>query len=454
MLNYHKKRGLMSSQHDALMEKINSHTALIGVVGLGYVGLPLVVEFTGKGFHVAGYDILPKKVETLAAGKSDVDDISAESVSKIISNGLFKPSTDPKTLANADIHIICVPTPLSEYKDPDLSYIESATMRIVENFKPGSLVILESTTYPGTTEEIVAPMFERAGFTVGTDVFIAFSPERVDPGNPRFNTGNTPKVVGGMGTESVSLSVALYSSFLEKVIPVSSPAAAELVKLLENTFRSVNIALINEMAMICEHLKLDIWEIIEAAKTKPFGFMPFYPGPGVGGHCIPIDPHYLSWKLKAQNFYAHFIELAGEINYNMPNRVIEGILRHANDNSLVLKNADVLLLGMAYKNDISDVRESPSLEVMKLLEEWGAHVSFNDPFVEQIRWKGGIVHSEKITAERLAKANLVVLTTAHSTYDYDFVATNAQLIYDTRNGFRNVKHNRHKIAVLGNMKAR
>lgn len=436
---------------DELNKKIESRDARVCVIGLGYVGLPLAIESCKTGFFVDGYDISKNKVQTLSKGLSDIDDIPSELVRKYIDNGRFFPTTDPDIIKRGDIVIICVPTPLSKFKEPDISYIEDATEKIAKNLHKGMLIILESTTYPGTTEEILKPRFEKEGYKIGEDIFLAFSPERVDPGNPKYHTGNTPKVVGGVSERCSKLAYAFYSTFLEleRVILVSSPTAAETVKLLENTFRSVNIALVNEFAMICEQLGLDIWEIIEAASTKPFGFMPFYPGPGVGGHCIPIDPHYLSWKLRAYNFYAHFIELAGEVNYRMPEYVVDRIIRHINNHGKILKGLNVLILGVSYKKNISDVRESPALDVMKLLEKGGAIVQYNDPFVPKIKWENGEKKSTELTENLLRSIDLVVLTTEHDKYDYSWIAKHANLIFDTRNAFANIPDPDRRIARLG-----
>ena len=433
-----------------LLKKIDSKSARIGIIGLGYVGLPLAMELCRAGFFVDGYDVSEEKVSLLSSGESDVDDVPSEEVRKNIDRGTFLPSTDSKILADDDIIIVCVPTPLSHFKEPDMSFIESAVEKIVENAHSGMMVLLESTTYPGTTAELVAPKIANTGLTIGEDVFIAFSPERVDPGNPKYHTGNTPKVVGGITDKCTQLASALYLTFLDKVVPVSSSSAAEMVKLLENTFRSVNIALVNEMAMICEKLGLDIWEIIGAASTKPFGFMPFYPGPGVGGHCIPIDPHYLEWKLKSLNFYAHFIELAGEVNYRMPSYVIEGIVKHLNRFGKHLNGSSVLVLGVAYKPNISDVRESPAIEVMKLLVDWGADVIYNDPYIPVLRWgDDDKIQSAELSEELLHSVDIVVLTTNHKDYNYQWIYENSSLIYDTRNAFSGIDDKDGKIARLG-----
>lgn len=432
-----------------LLRKIEDKSAKICVMGLGYVGLPLVMEFCEAGFFVYGFDVNDRKVKLLSSGESDVDDIPSERVKKQIDIGRFAPTTDPSVIDSCDVVLICVPTPLSATKEPDMSYIKSAVETLMSHSHKGMLVILESTTYPGTTREFIAQPFEKAGFVVGEDVFVAFSPERVDPGNKKWHTGNTPKVVGGVTQRCTQIASALYLTFLPKVIPVSSSESAEMVKLLENTFRSVNIALVNEIAMICEKLGLDVWEIIRAAATKPFGFMPFYPGPGVGGHCIPIDPHYLSWKMRSMNFYAHFIELAGEINYGMPARVVEGVIKHLNRKKKALNGADILVLGVAYKKDISDLRESPALKIIRLLLTYGANIIYNDPHIESISIEGKTLNSAELSEELLRSVDLVLLTTDHSSYDYEWIAKNAELIYDTRNAFDGIGDSEGKIARLG-----
>ncbi len=432
-----------------LDDKIVDKSAICGIIGLGYVGLPLAMVLCDAGFVIKGYDVSKAKVELLNSGCSDVDDIPAEKIKEHLHAGRFSATTDSSVLKDVDIAIICVPTPLSRFKDPDMSYINDAVKKILANIHSEMLVILESTTYPGTTEDLIAQPIEQVGYTIGKDIFVAFSPERVDPGNTKWHTGNTPKVVGGMTEKCTRIAVDFYSSFLEHVVPVSSTAAAEMVKLLENTFRSVNIALVNEMAMICDKLGLDVWEITKAAATKPFGFMQFNPGPGVGGHCIPIDPHYLSWKLKSLNFYAHFIELAGEVNYNMPNYVLEGIIRHMNNHGRVLKDADVLFLGVAYKKDISDVRESPVLDLIKLVLNYGANVIYNDPHLPKLRMGNDYIQSVELSEELLENMDLVVITTDHSMYDYKWLAEHSRLIFDTRNAMHDILDYDDKIARLG-----
>jgi UDP-N-acetyl-D-glucosamine dehydrogenase len=438
-----------SAAAKALIKKIDDRTARVGVIGLGYVGLPLAMVMAEAGFKVTGFDIAVPKVKLLNTGKSDIDDIPDETVANAVKSGHFTATTDPKLLRQMDTISICVPTPLSKTKDPDVSFILAAMDWVIANVKKGALVVLESTTYPGTTDELILPMFESLKMKAGEDFFLAFSPERVDPGNARYKTENTPRVVGGVTSDCIMVAKKFYEQSVSLVQPVSSTKAAEMVKLLENTFRSVNIGLVNEVALMCDRLKLDVWEIIDAAATKPFGFMPFYPGPGLGGHCIPIDPHYLSWKLKSLNYYAHFIELAGEINSNMPEWVVARIGRMMNDRyARSISKMKILVLGIAYKRDIKDVRESPSLDVIKLLEDAGAKVIYNDPHVPSFRWKGGTAKSVKLTAATLKSVDLVVVLTDHSKYDYQFIVDNARAVFDSRNATKKVTKNRQKIELL------
>ena len=425
-----------TEHRDRLAARLASRKAKIGVLGLGYVGLPLVVEFGKAGFHVIGFDVTKSKVDALNKGRSYIPDVKTADVAALRKAGLVEATTDMGRIAELDAVSICVPTPLSKHKDPDMSFVESATREIEKRLKPGQLVILESTTYPGTTEEMVRPMLERTGLVVGRDFFLAFSPERVDPGNPKFHVHNTPKVVGGTTPACTELACALYGAAIEKVHPVSSTAAAEMVKLLENTFRSVNIGLVNEIAIMSKKLKLDVWEVIDAASTKPFGFMPFWPGPGLGGHCIPIDPLYLSWKLRTLNYKARFIDLASEVNTAMPDQVVETVAEALNERQRSVKGAQVLILGMAYKRDIDDVRESPGIDVMRLLERRGAKVEYHDPYIPEIRDHG---HGEPtargvpLTDQRVKKADVVVIVTDHSCFDYERLVKLAKLVVDTRN---------------------
>ena len=418
-----------------LLKRIDDRTARIGVVGLGYVGLPLAVEFGRAGYHVLGVDVNAEKVAALNAGRSYVQDVPTELIDELVSAKRLCATTDYGALADADAISICVPTPLRKTRDPDLSFVISAADAVAQVVHPGLLIVLESTTYPGTTEEVILPRMIRDGLKVGEDVFIAFSPERVDPGNPHYGTRNTPKVVGGMTPACTEVVTALYRKAVDCVVPVSSPTAAEMVKLLENTFRAVNIGLVNEVALMCDRLGLDVWEIIEAAATKPFGFMPFYPGPGLGGHCIPIDPLYLSWKLKALNYNARFIELAAEINAAMPEFVVRRVTDALNDEAKAMRGARVAVLGVAYKRNIDDVRESPALDIIHLLRARGAEVSYHDPYVPSIRLEEDhtTMQSVELTAAWLREADCVVIVTDHHCYDWDWVLDNARLVVDTRN---------------------
>ena len=419
--------------------KFKNREAKICIIGLGYVGLPLAIECLIEGYSIQGYDISQTKIDTLLAGHSDVLDVSADDVAKYINNGKFAISTSPDIIKGADVILICVPTPLSNSREPDISYIEDALGSIKEHIGKNVLVVLESTTYPGTTNEIIRPALEINGLEDGKNLFIAFSPERVDPGNPKYQTHNTPKVVGADFSNSLKVAEEFYKTTLETVVPVSSSMAAELVKLLENTFRSVNIALVNELAQMCELLKIDVWEVIDAAASKPFGFMPFYPGPGVGGHCIPIDPQYLAWKMKSHKYFSRFIELAGDINANMPRHVIYKVMDFLNENGLALTKTKVLILGLAYKKNISDVRESPALELLELLEKKCSEIDYFDPFVPSINWNGGKMNSIDLSEKTIKQYDLIVLATDHTDVDYDFIAASNVLVYDTRNKLKSSK---------------
>jgi UDP-N-acetyl-D-glucosamine dehydrogenase len=422
----------------AIEEKIRRGEARIGIVGLGYVGLPLAVEFAEAGAGVVGFDLLASKVEALRRGESYVKDVASERVASLVKSGRLEASTDFAGLAGCDAAIICVPTPLGKTKDPDLSMVVDATRAIAATLRPGQLVVLESTTYPGTTEELILPILNERGLEVGRDFFLAFSPERVDPGNTRFNTRNTPKIIGGVTASCTRVAQALYRQAIDTVIPVSSTRAAEMVKLLENTFRSVNIGLVNEVALMCDRLGVDVWEVIDAASSKPFGFMPFYPGPGLGGHCIPIDPLYLSWKLKTLNYRARFIELAGEINSAMPEYVCERIASALNERSRSVKGSRILVLGVSYKRDIDDVRESPALDVIRLLANRGAEVGYNDPYVPEIRMDGGTLLRSEPLLPAVRAADLVVIVTNHSEYPYAEVVAAAAQVVDTRNATKGI----------------
>ncbi|HTS47335.1 MAG TPA: nucleotide sugar dehydrogenase [Bryobacteraceae bacterium] len=434
-----------SSTAEVLAEKIKSRTARVGIVGLGYVGLPLAVEFARAGFSVTGIDIQESKIAKLKRGESYVQDVPTESLRPLVETGKFSATTDFSAVADLDTINIAVPTPLRKTKDPDMSYIVSACQEIANHFGPGKLVILESTTYPGTTDELVLPMLERPGLKAGEQFFLCFSPERVDPGNPKFQTVNIPKVVGGITPACTRLGALFYSQALEKVVPVSSTSVAEMVKLLENTFRMINIGLVNEMALMCDRMGINVWEVIDAAATKPFGFMPFYPGPGLGGHCIPIDPFYLSWKTKQAGIEARFIDLAGYINGQMPHFVVDKIQNALNDHSKPLKGSHVHVLGVAYKRNIDDVRESPALDIILLLERRGARVTYSDPFVPSVR----LDHHELTAEDALAMssdADCVVVVTDHSDFDYAAIVQRAPLIVDTRNALKH--HSSPKIVRL------
>jgi UDP-N-acetyl-D-glucosamine dehydrogenase len=424
----------MTDYKQQLLDRLANRTARVGVIGMGYVGLPLAVEFAHAGYQVIGLDVLPDKVEMLNAGKSYIPDVPTETLAPLVESGHLRATTTYDDLTDADVVSICVPTPLRKTKDPDMSYVIAAADEVAKICHPGLLVVLESTTYPGTTDEVIVPRLVKNGLAVGKDVFVAFSPERVDPGNPTYGVYNTPKVVGGVTPACVETVTKLYEPAVDTVVPVSSTTTAEMVKLLENTFRAVNIGLVNEMAIMCARLGIDVWEVIDAAASKPFGFMPFYPGPGLGGHCIPIDPLYLSWKLRALNYTARFIELASEINTSMPYYVIDLVMEALNEDGKAVNGSKIGLLGMAYKRDIDDVRESPALDIHELLEDKGARVTFNDPYVPSVRLsRDRVVNSVELTAEWLAEQDCVVIVTDHTVYDPAFVLKHARLIVDTRN---------------------
>ena len=416
-----------------LISKAERRQILFGIVGLGYVGLPLAVELARAGYRVLGFDVNPDVVEGLNEGRSHVKDVTEAQLQKAMECGRFSATTDMARLSETDAISICVPTPLSKFKDPDVSYIVAATEAVKKHLRRGQAIVLESTTYPGTTREILLPALESTGLTVGHDFFLAFSPERVDPGNPKYGTRNTPKVVGGITADCQRVAVALYQPAIDTLVPVSTTEAAELVKLLENTFRSVNIGLVNEMAIVCDKLGVDVWEVIEAAATKPFGFMKFLPGPGLGGHCIPIDPHYLAWKMRGLNYKTRFIDLAGELNTEMPLFWVRKLSEALNSQGKAVQGASVLVLGVAYKRDIEDIRESPALDIIRLLEGQGAKVTYFDPHVPGFREDGHEFRSVDLTAERVAAADCVMVVTDHSSVDYRMIKRHAKLIVDTRN---------------------
>jgi UDP-N-acetyl-D-glucosamine dehydrogenase len=418
----------------ALEEKIRTRTARVGIVGLGYVGLPLAVEFAKAGFHVTGIDVSGDKTRRVNHGDSYVGDIPNSTLGPLVDSGKLRATTDFSVVAELDTINICVPTPLRKTKDPDMSFIVSSCQEIAKHFHPGTLVILESTTYPGTTDEVVLPMLSAGGLKVGEDFFLCFSPERVDPGNPRFQTSNIPKVVGGVTPACTEIGRLFYSQALQTVVPVSSTQVAEMVKLLENTFRMINIGLVNEIALMCDRMGINVWEVIDAAATKPFGFMPFYPGPGLGGHCIPIDPFYLSWKTKQAGIEARFIELAGYINGQMPHFVVDKVQNALNDAGKPVKGSCIHVMGVAYKRDIDDMRESPALDVILLLQKRGATISYSDPHVPHLRLDGlRLEASPEIGA---AEADCTVIVTDHTAFDYQALVERSPLIVDTRNALK------------------
>ncbi|MCA9872900.1 MAG: nucleotide sugar dehydrogenase [Anaerolineales bacterium] len=427
---------------EQILTKVANREAKLGVVGLGYVGLPLSVAFAQAGVAVIGIDIDQKKVNMLNSGQSYVEDVPDTDLAPLIKNGCFRASADFADLVLVDAIAICLPTPLGETKDPDISFIINATDQIAHYGATGKLVVLESTTYPGTTEEVILPRLSSNGDRVGRDFFLAFSPERIDPGRTDYNMFNTPKVIGGITPDCLEVALALYGTVVQNPIPVSSTATAEMVKLLENTFRAVNIGLVNEIALMCDKLGLDVWEVVGAAATKPYGFMPFYPGPGLGGHCIPVDPHYLSWKLRTLNYTARFIELAHDINSHMPDYVVEKVALGLNEDRKAINGSKVLVLGVAYKPNIGDVRESPAIDVIDLLEERGAEVTYHDPYVEKLVAAGISFHSIKLTQEALEQADCVVIVTNHADYDWDFITEHAGLIVDSRNAIKNASKSR------------
>jgi UDP-N-acetyl-D-glucosamine dehydrogenase len=435
----------MSTEASALEKKIKSREARVGIIGMGYVGLPLVKTFLVQGFEVVGFDIDEKKVNLLNQGKSYIKHVSTEELKNFLKKRKFQATSNFTVLAEADVIIICVPTPLDSYKNPDLSFVLKTTKTISKALRKGQLVVLESTTYPGTTEEEVLPLLEGSGLKVGEDYFLAYSPERENPGDEVYTTEKIPKVVGGVTPNCSRVAKTLYDQIVRRTVPVSSPKVAEATKIMENVFRSVNIAMVNEIKMIFDRMGIDVWEVIQAASTKPFGFMPFFPGPGYGGHCIPVDPFYLAWKAKEVDYPTKFIELAGEINTLMPYYVVTKTVEALNENGKSIKRARILILGLAYKEDIDDQRESPSLKIISLFKKRGANVSYNDPYVPQAGgyrdYPGLSLESVDLTEKKLKECDAVVIVTAHSAYDFDWIAKNASLIIDTRNAIKKKKKN-------------
>jgi UDP-N-acetyl-D-glucosamine dehydrogenase len=439
----------MSALAATLLQKIESRHARTGVVGLGYVGLPLAVELARAGFHTTGIDLDHRKVQAVMEGRSYIPDVPTADVLKLKNARKLDATTDFSVVREVDTINICVPTPLRKTRDPDMSYIVSAVEAIAKHLHPGMLIILESTTYPGTTEEVVQPLLEETGLKAGVDFFLAFSPERVDPGNPTFQTHNVPKVVGGLTPECSKLAAALYGTAIETLVPVSSTRVAEMVKLLENTFRAVNIGLVNELALMCDKMNIDVWEVVDAARTKPFGFMAFYPGPGLGGHCIPIDPFYLSWKAKQTGFEPRFIELAGHVNASMPHFVVDKIADALNSRRKPINGSSVLIAGVAYKRDIDDLRESPALDVMGLLHAKGAKLAYADPYVPEVsarEWSGRQdLRAVDLTRGTIGQYDCVVIITDHKAFDYDAILAEADVIVDTRNAIKRPHPNVFKL---------
>ena len=439
----------MSDLVAKLDQAIQNKAAKVGVIGLGYVGLPLIQAFIGAGYKTLGFDVDQTKVDRLLAGKSYIKHIPADWISECVKSGKFTPTSDMKRLAEADAILICVPTPLSDSRDPDLTYIEQTAVKIAATLRPGQLVVLESTTYPGTTRDVVLPILAQAGLKVGQDYFLAYSPEREDPGNPDYSAKGIPKVVGGYDANSAKLAQALYGKAVVRIVPVSNCEVAEACKILENTYRAINIALVNELKMLCDKMGMDVWEIIDAAKTKPFGFQAFYPGPGLGGHCIPIDPFYLTWLARKHGTTTRFIELAGEINTSMPQYVIHRLVEALNDAGKPVKGSKVCVLGAAYKKDVDDPRESPSFALMELLLAGGAKVTYNDPHVPTLpavrHHHLPAMESQPLTPEFLASLECALIATDHTAYDYDLIVKHAPLVIDTRNATKNVKSGREKI---------
>jgi len=438
---------------DSILRRIETREAVCGIMGLGYVGLPLAVEVARAGFRVLGFDVSESIVANVNAGKSHIQDVSSEALAEQVGAGRLEATADMGRLGECDAILICVPTPLSKTRDPDVSYVVAATEAVARTLRRGQLVVLESTTYPGTTRELMLPKLEARGLRVGEDFFLCFSPERVDPGNQQWGVKTTPKVIGGITPSCLEVGKALYGQVIDRVVPVSSTEAAELTKLLENTFRTVNIALVNEMAQVADRLGVDVWEVIDAAATKPFGFMKFVPGPGIGGHCIPLDPHYLMWKMKTLHYKTRFIELADEINAEMPAYVVAKVQDALNTERKPLRGSRVLVLGVAYKRDIDDIRESPALDVIRLLEEKGAEVSYHDPHVSEFSHEGVVRRGVDLTDEALSEADIVVITTDHTAVDYERVVRQARLVLDTRNATRGIRA-RNVVGLSGPMALR
>lgn len=439
-----------TNMKETLLKKIESREIVVGVVGLGYVGLPLAVEKAKAGFKTIGFDVQAKKVELVNAGHNYIGDVVDSDLEELVKAGTLTATTDFSFVKDVDFIAICVPTPLDAHQQPDISYVRSSTEAVSKYLKKDTMVVLESTTYPGTTEELIKPILEEgSGLKCGEDFYLGFSPERVDPGNLIYKTKNTPKVVGAIGKDATEVIAAMYRAVLEgDVYEVSSPAVAEMEKILENTYRNINIGLVNELTMLCRKMGISMWEVVDAAKTKPYGFQAFYPGPGLGGHCIPLDPYYLSWKAREYGFHTSMIESSMMINDQMPEYCVERAGKILNESEKSLKNAKVLILGVAYKNDIDDYRESPALRVIEVLEREGANVSFYDPWVSEYRYKGKTVAGEKeLTAELLESADLVMVTAAHTNVDYDFVQQHAKAVFDTKNAMKAVK-SRGNIEVL------
>jgi len=418
---------------EVLKAKIDSRKARVGVIGLGYAGLPLAALFAEAGFRVTGIDTHPDRVESVTRGESYIPDVASQQLKGLSDAGFLSATDDYAALTELDTVSICVPTPLSKTREPDISYVVEAAGGVAENMRSGQLIVLESTTYPGTTEELILPRLQSTGLRVGEEFFLAFSPERIDPGNAEYSVKNTPKVVAGITPKCSELAQDLYGTIIEQLVPVSTTRCAEMVKLLENTFRYTNLAMVNELAIMCGRLGVDVWEVIEAAGTKPFGFMSFFPGPGLGGHCIPVDPLYLSWKLKTLNYTARFIELAGQINADMPNQVLRKIVDALNEASKSVNNSRILILGVAYKKDVSDTRESPALDIMRALLEKGAILSYADPFVPQLELENRTFHSLELDAETLEQFDCAVIVADHSPFDYDLIVSRSKLVVDTRN---------------------